>query len=243
MSWHFSRALAVEYSAANCSAGEQSAPSKSTPMPAMCCSPDKTTDASNPSRCGMTCELSTGCRGVGWWMSSLAASRARTSASPVAVTDSTVNGRDSGEKWPESWAKFDRDSSSWKTHQLSLFGGWESVSETWPEWGIMQRGECWALAMPVVLTGARESGFLLTPIRADSSLCKSLRNGYSRDHSFGSLSEQLITTSGLRPSALFVERMMCWPETWTDSQCSATDKFRQWFALHGLSCAPNKPTT
>jgi hypothetical protein len=48
-----------------------------------------------------------------------------------------------GKRCIESFAKFDPIMHSWKTHQCSLLGGWELFSEIWPQWGIMQNGECW----------------------------------------------------------------------------------------------------
>jgi hypothetical protein len=48
-----------------------------------------------------------------------------------------------GKKCRESFVRFDPDTLSWKTHQCSLLEDWESFSETWPQWGIMQDGECW----------------------------------------------------------------------------------------------------
>lgn len=48
-----------------------------------------------------------------------------------------------GKKWRGSFCKWDQKSYSWKTHQCSLHGGLESFSEIWPQWGMMQDGECW----------------------------------------------------------------------------------------------------
>ena len=48
-----------------------------------------------------------------------------------------------GEKWHGSFAKFDPNSSSWKTHQCSLLGDLDEFLETWPQWGLMRDGECW----------------------------------------------------------------------------------------------------
>ena len=158
MSWHFSQALEAAFLEANSSDGGQSVPSKSSQRRGECSPPDKTTDALTHSPFGTTCEPSTGSPGVDWWMSSLAASRARTSPLQAGVLGSKVNGRDCGEKWHGSFAKWDRDTCSWKTHQFLLLGDLEPFLATWPRWGMMRAGECWALSTPVHLTSGNESG-------------------------------------------------------------------------------------
>lgn len=99
----------------------------------------------------------------------------------------------------------------------------------------MQDGECWARVTPVLHTNAKGFGSLLTPVKADSWIVRALNDGHSRDRSFGSLTEQLVTLFGLRPSAVFVEKLMGWVTNWTDLQPLGTDKFRQWLRSHGKS--------
>lgn len=164
MSWHYSQALGAAYSGANSSGGLPSAPASSTPTPAACSSPAKTTARSRPSRYGTTSAPSMESRGVAWWILSLVASRARTSPSPELAKDSTASAADSGPKWHESFARWDRATCSWKTPQLSLLEGSDVFSETWPRWGMMQRGECSALSMPELPTSESESGSWATPI-------------------------------------------------------------------------------
>ena len=41
-----------------------------------------------------------------------------------------------------SFAKYDPDTSSWRTSQRSVFGGWTEYSEVWPTSGTMRDGEC-----------------------------------------------------------------------------------------------------
>jgi hypothetical protein len=67
---------------------------------------------------------------------------ARTSASPAAETDSTAPDPASGWKWPGSFAKWDRATSTWRTRQCSLLGGLDEFSATWPNSGSMRSGEC-----------------------------------------------------------------------------------------------------
>ena len=87
---------------------------------------------------GMTFLPSTADRGVASWISSLAASRAKTSASPESERDSKGNGRDSGPSTLGSFATYSPATSSWKTSQLSLLGDSTVSSETWPKSGSVR---------------------------------------------------------------------------------------------------------
>jgi hypothetical protein len=70
-----------------------------------------------------------------------------------------------GSKWRESAVRYDRASSSWKTHRCL----WEEVlpwsSVTLPKWGMMRSGELWERITPPLLTNEKESGsWLPTPL-------------------------------------------------------------------------------
>ena len=123
--------LVAEYSAASCSDGEPSAPLSVMPTPHKFWHSGKTMDALNLSRFGLTCAVLTEDRGQELLTSFLAASRVKTSAAPVKAKDSTAIDLDSGEKWPGSLARFDRDSFSWRTPQCSLLEDSEPCLETW----------------------------------------------------------------------------------------------------------------
>ncbi len=182
MSWHFSRALAAESSAASSSAGALSAPSSETPTPAPSSRPGRTTDVLIRSQFGTTCERSrsgttpcaassASCAVSAIHSLSPADSRVRTSVAPGKVSGSTVRAPASGLSSPESFAKFDRASRSWRTPQCSLLEGLDEYSETWPRWGMMRDGECSAQSMPVHLTAGYESGYGLnwpTPTASSS---------------------------------------------------------------------------
>ena len=148
MSWHFSQAMEAEFSAAICAGGEQSAPLKLPQTPENDSWPAKTTEACDPSRSGTTCAVSTGSPGLDVWMSSLAAFHAPTFPPPAKKQALPASNQDSGASLLGSLARFDRDSSSWKTAQLSLLGGLEPFSETWPRWGLMRDGVCWEQMKP-----------------------------------------------------------------------------------------------
>ena len=97
----------------------------------------------------------------------------------------------------------------------------------------MQDGLCFRLEIAALPINEKDYGFLLTPIKFDAGLAYSLKNGFSRSHAFGTLSEQILVGWGLRITAAFVERMMGWPEKWTELHALETVKFRLWLQQHG----------
>ena len=117
---------------------------------------------------GMTSAPSTESRGDGKSMLSPADSPARTSAQQVKEQESTASDPGYGEKWPESFAKYDLDSSLWKTHQYSLLEDLELFSETWPRWGTMRDGACWEQTTQARHTSGKGSGYWQTPVADDS---------------------------------------------------------------------------
>lgn len=149
MSWLFSRALVAAYSGENSSGGAPSVPSNSTTTAPESWCAGKTRAIYLRSRFGMTCgrlRAGLGAALLTWF---LAGSRATTfqSSSPMA-SGWTACAQASGAKWPGSFAKLDPATSSWRTCQRSLLAEeWTEFSETWPRWGIMLGGECWALTM------------------------------------------------------------------------------------------------
>jgi hypothetical protein len=163
MSWHFSRALAAAFLPGLCLVGDASALSKSTPTPEAFYWPDKTTGHSRLSRFGMTSEPLTGDLGAELLTSFRAAFPAKTSALQEKATDSTASGPGFGWKWPASFAKFDLDSSSWRTRQCSLLGDLSEFSGTWPRWGSMRNGECLERQTLVPRINENESGYWPTP--------------------------------------------------------------------------------
>lgn len=163
MSWLFSQALVEAFSRASCSDGARSALSSGNPTPQAFLSPDKMTDFSRPSRFGMTFGPLTDALGAELLTWFLADSRARTSALPEQATGWKENAPDCGRKWRGSLAKYDPDSRSWKTAQLSLLEDSAEFSETWPRWGTTVAGELYLLPTLVPPTGANESGLWPTP--------------------------------------------------------------------------------
>ena len=91
---------------------------------------------------GTTLPPSTAARGAASWIRSLADSRVRTSVSRGRVPVSTASGPASGASSPDWFARWDHESSSWRTSQLSLLGDSTVCSRTWPAAGSMRNGMC-----------------------------------------------------------------------------------------------------
>lgn len=169
MSFIYSQALVAASSLGSCLDTEQSAPSSGSPTPKPCLWHDKTMEHSRLSRFGMTCKPLTAIHGAELLTSWLAAFRVKTSALPETAQDLTENAAECGTTWPASLAKFDPDTSLWKTAQLSLLGGLEEFSETWPRWGLMRAGECWERQTLVPRTSESASGLWQTPVADDAA--------------------------------------------------------------------------
>lgn len=108
-------------------------------------------------------------RGAELLMSFAAGFRAKTSAQPEKAQALTVSEAECGRTWPASLAKYDPDTSSWRTAQYSLLGGLDEFSETWPKWGLMRSGECWERPTLAPLTSASGSGLWPTPVADDAA--------------------------------------------------------------------------
>jgi len=101
-----------------------------------------------------------------WLTSFAAASPASHGASPASVRERTMNAG-SGPTSHGSFAQFDRDTSSWRTSQASLFAtDSEPYSETWPRAGSMRNG-CAYLRQPLALR-TKESAFSSWPTASAS---------------------------------------------------------------------------
>lgn len=168
MSWLFSQALVEAFSGASSLAGEPCAQLNVTPTAQPFWHRDKPMDASRFSRFGLTSQLLTATRGenlLTWFLEDFLA---RTSASRVPETDLTGSEADSGARWPGSFAKWDPDTSTWRTPQCSLLGGYTEFSETWPNSGSMRNGKCWERPMSELYISESESGLLPTPVAIDT---------------------------------------------------------------------------
>jgi hypothetical protein len=200
MSWLYSQALVAAYLEANSSGGLPSAPLSGKPTPQAYLSPDRMKAFSRISRFGMTCEPLTDDLGADVLTWCLEASPVRTSAQPERAQESTESAAECGRTWRESFARWDRATSSWRTPQCSLLADLDVFSETWPRWGMMRAGECSEQSMPVLRTSETGSGLWLTPtcmnIAPTDGRRKSreaFRASIGRSDAPGGLAEQVAT--------------------------------------------------
>jgi hypothetical protein len=163
MSWHYLQEGGAASWEGGSLDGAPDALLKLMPMHGGCSWRDSGTDAWSRSRSGMMFAHLTGGHGAGPSISSQEDFPARISARQGEGLESPGSDPDSGERWPGSLARWDRDSSSWRTHQFSLLGGLELFSGTWPRWGMMRAGECWAQSTPGLHISGSGSGLWPTP--------------------------------------------------------------------------------
>ena len=90
-------------------------------------------------------------------------SLAKTSALPEAGPDWTAKGQGYGEKWLGLLGRFDPDSCSLKTAQLSLLEDSTGCCPTLPRWGLMLDGELYPQPMLEPFTVESASGYWPTP--------------------------------------------------------------------------------
>lgn len=140
MSWLFSQALVAEYSEATSSAGAPYAPLSVMPTQHKFWRNDKMMEPSKLSQFGLTCAVLTEDHGEALLTWFRADSRVRTYHLPGMASASMERAPVSGVKWRESSARYDLESSTWKTH-LCLWEEdlpWSSV--TLPKWGMTRSG-------------------------------------------------------------------------------------------------------
>ena len=148
------------------------------------------------SRFGLTLQLLTADHGVAWLRWFREDFLAKTSVSPEPAMASTASGPASGERWQESFARWDPDSCTWRTPQRSLLEGFTEFSETWPASGSMSNGECSVRPTLERSTSASKSGFWPTPVTLDSG------SRFNRSVSDG---------AKLRPTLGAMARYNLWP--------------------------------
>ena len=101
-------------------------------------------------------------------MSYLAAFPARTSQLPEKVSESTESAAECGNTWRGWLAKYDPDSSSWRTAQCSFIEDLPESLETLPRSGMTRGGLLWELPMLERRTKETDSGLWLTPRASDT---------------------------------------------------------------------------
>lgn len=240
MSWHYLQGQEVESWEENSLDGAPSALLSMMPLPEESYCNGNAMAACHASPSGTMCEPLTGSRGECEWMSSLVDSHAPTSARRTLQKQAWMAKRaDSGEKWPESFARWNLNGSLWRTSQQSLFGGWIEFSGTWPQWGMMLHGECWEVKMSVSRCGGTECG-LWRPATSGDSVGRGYHGKLSGNH-WPALPGQICQYLGLpiqcpetgKIAPWVFEVLMGWPEGWTESAPLETDSLREWRRLHG----------
>ena len=138
-----SQGLEVGSSEDTCWDGEPSAQSSWNHTQLAYLQPDKMTAFSRLSRFGMTFRPLTESRGEELLTLYRAGFPVRTLVQQEKVRESTESDRACGEKWQGSFAKYDPDAHSLRTHQCSLLEDLTESCQTLPAWGLMRDGECW----------------------------------------------------------------------------------------------------
>lgn len=241
MSWHYLQELVEESSEESSLAGKPCALLSGNQAQEKSCSQDREMDTSTSSLSGTMSRPSTGDRGVDWWMSSLAASRAKTSAQQEREQESVESEAGCGGTWSALYLRCVPDSYSLRTVHCLWDEDLQWSSVTLPRWGMMRNGELWERTTLPVHTQESESGSWPTPRckmaswlnwdRVESGKHKSNLEDYT------AIQEGLTRGSGkwsLNPE--WCEWLMAWPIGWTNAtEPLATDKFRQWQHSHSSS--------
>ncbi len=197
------------------------------------------TESCQSSQSGMMSAPSTELRGEEKSMSSAGVFLAKTLALLEKERELKENEADFGRKWPESLAKYDQITSSWRTHQCLLFEESTESLEIFPNWGIMQNGELWELAMLEGITNDYEFGLSQTyptPTRRDTQGPM----GKAAQARKGNPMDTLPNVVGGVPHPHLSEWLMGWPIGWTDLEPLEMDKFHLWLQQHGEFLEENK---
>lgn len=239
MSWLFSRALVEEFSAATSWGGESSAPLSVMPTQHKFWRNDKTMDASQLSRFGLTCAVLTEDHGEALLTWFRADSRVRTYPLPGLVPASMERAQAFGSRWIESSVRYSLGLSSWKTH-LCL---WEEdlpwCSVTLPKWGMTRSGSVYqhpTAERPTSVTGYGlwRAKSWPTPVASMSkgSSPASLTRKSGADRSNDRLDHAVMASDGGQLNPTWVEWLMGWPIGWTDLKPLEMAKFHEWQRQH-----------
>ena len=225
-----------EYSAASFSDIPPSVLSKLNLTAEKSYSKDNETESCQDSQSGTMFAPSTGLRGKEKSILFAEDSLAKTSQAQGGGMELKASEADSGQKWPESLAKYDRNSRSWRTAQCLLFEDLGECLETFPNWGMMHDGGLWELTCAEPIITAPDGGWLPTPTCADAKNAGGRQNQYD-------LSRHAREITGKRLSVHYSEWTMDWPVGWTDITPLATDKFQQWLQAHSAFLATEDEMT
>lgn len=237
MSWLYSQVLVEEFSEDTSLDGEPS-----VQLSVICTQRpfwhrDKPTDTSRLSQFGLTYAHLTEDHGEAVLTSYLEAFPVRTSRPQEPEMASQEHGQGYGDRWSESFARWDPNLCSWKTAQCSLLGDWEPYSGSWPRSGTMRNGVCWEHITSVLPTKGTASGFLPTPQARDWKDTGPTQ-GNRKDINLGTYAARhpapWATSVGGTLNPEWVAWLMGWPIGWTGLEPLAMDRSQQWLSLHSL---------
>jgi len=205
-------------------------------------SKDNETASCPSSQSGMMSQPSTASLGAERSMSSAEDFLAKTFQQQEKELGSQENEADSGQKWPESLAKYDRNSRSWRTRQCLLFEDLGECLETFANWGMMRGGELLGLDISVDHICEKEYGYLPTPnavMFRNHNYNKDLCIKRSKKHQVDICMHSIMYWNG--PIKIeFLEGIMGWPLVWTELKPLEMDKFQLWLQQHGEFLEENK---
>ena len=251
MSWLFSQVLVEEYLGDICLDGEQSAPLNGNLIQQAYLSPDKMTDFSRLSRFGMTYKPLTESLGEELLTLFRAGFHAKTYQQPEKEQELTESDQECGVTWRGWLAKYDPDTSLWRTAQCSLLEDLNESLATLPRSGMTQNGLLWELPMLEQTTKGTESGLLPTPTMQGLNGGSNSRNAAisrglwptprASDYKGSTSAEAMgkaaargfnpnlpeataASVGGGKLNPTWVEWLMGWPLGWTDLKPLVTDK-------------------
>jgi hypothetical protein len=156
---------------------------------------------------------------------SVEASPAKTSHSLETEKGWTGPGQDFGSNTSDSWARYDRVSSSWRTSQLSLFEGLDEFLETWPNFGSMRSGEVYRRAPWVRHTCDNDCSLWPTPTASMDGRGFGIplheRSGRYKQSTVSRVRD-LVLQHGWRIHPHFTEALMGFPIGWSAIEASET---------------------
>jgi len=232
MSWHYSRVLVEAYLEDISSDGAQYVPLSGSPIPQAFLSPGRMKAFSRLSQFGMTFSPLTENLGRDVLTWCLGASPVKTLVQQEMAQESEAPEAGCGSIWLESLAKFDPITSSWKIPQCLPLEGLDEFSETWPQWGMMQNGECWERSTPQLLTKEKEFGSWPTPTCHNAIECDAPSEATRNTPTLTHQARGGDKTQPKHLNPMWVEWLMGWPLGWTDLKPLEMDKFQSWQHSH-----------
>lgn len=140
--------------------------------------------------------------------------------------ESKDQNQDSGQRWPESFAKYDPNMHSWKTRQCLLFGGLDEFSQTWPSWGTMQGGESFGHQILGQDITVPDAFWWPTPTTKSGGGNCGGTGDYHKALKLGVYVPRLTNPN-------LYEWLMGWPIGWTGLMPVEWAKFQSWLQAHG----------